>query len=111
MGLEAASPRFDVIALSEPAIPIVGDVARLTLAPIVSRLIWPLMMLEIFGPHAVPRKLAGFPKEMAVRSSQIDPGVADALNKRGVRSATGGKCHRSAVRNLLASEILRSLTF
>ena len=28
--------------------------------------------------------------------------IADALNERGVRSATGGKWHRSAVRNLLA---------
>jgi DNA invertase Pin-like site-specific DNA recombinase len=28
--------------------------------------------------------------------------IADALNARGVRSATGGVWHRSAVRNLLA---------
>jgi DNA invertase Pin-like site-specific DNA recombinase len=28
--------------------------------------------------------------------------IANALNERGVRSATGGKWHRSAVRNLLA---------
>jgi DNA invertase Pin-like site-specific DNA recombinase len=28
--------------------------------------------------------------------------IADALNARGVRSATGGTWHRSAVRNLLA---------
>ena len=28
--------------------------------------------------------------------------IAEALNERGVRSATGGKWHRSAVRNLLA---------
>jgi hypothetical protein len=28
--------------------------------------------------------------------------IADALNERGVRSATGGKWHRSAVSNLLA---------
>jgi hypothetical protein len=28
--------------------------------------------------------------------------IADALNQRGVRSASGGVWHRSAVRNLLA---------
>jgi DNA invertase Pin-like site-specific DNA recombinase len=28
--------------------------------------------------------------------------IAEALNQRGVRSATGGQWHRSAVRNLLA---------
>ena len=72
------TPRFDVIALSAPAIPIVGDVASLTLAPIVSRLMWPLMMLEIFGPRAVPRKFAGFPKEMAVRPSQIRASAAES---------------------------------
>ncbi len=72
------TPRLDVIALSAPAIPVVGDVASFTVSPIVSRLLWPLMMLEIFGPRPVPEKFAGFPKELAVRPSQIRASAAES---------------------------------
>ena len=63
--------RGDVIALSAPAVPLVGDVISHTLAPIVSRLMWPLMSAKIFSPKSVPSKFKAFPKEMAVRPSQI----------------------------------------
>ncbi len=63
--------RGDVIALSAPAFPLLGDVISHTLAPMVSRLMWPIMMAKIFGPKSVPSKFKAFPKEMAVRPSQI----------------------------------------
>jgi pimeloyl-ACP methyl ester carboxylesterase len=63
--------RSDVLVLSAPALPLLGDVLAYTLSPIVSRVIWPLMMAKIFGPQPVPKKFEGFPKEMAVRPSQI----------------------------------------
>jgi pimeloyl-ACP methyl ester carboxylesterase len=50
---------------------VVGDIMSYTLAPIISRLMWPLVMRKLFGPSAIPKKFSGFPKEMAVRSSQI----------------------------------------
>jgi pimeloyl-ACP methyl ester carboxylesterase len=65
------TPRADVVALSPPAVPVVGDLLAHTLSPIVSRLMWPVMMAKIFGPRAVPPKFGGFPKEMALRPSQI----------------------------------------
>ena len=34
--------RADVVALSGPAIPVIGDILRYTLSPIISRLMWPL---------------------------------------------------------------------
>lgn len=70
--------RADVVALSGPALPVVGDVIRYTLAPIVSRLMWPLMLAKIFGPAPVPAKFNGFPKEMAFRPSQIRASAAEA---------------------------------
>jgi pimeloyl-ACP methyl ester carboxylesterase len=63
--------RPDVVALSAPALPVVGDVASNTVSPLISRMLWPLMMKHIFGPAQVPEKFDGFPKEMAVRPSQI----------------------------------------
>jgi pimeloyl-ACP methyl ester carboxylesterase len=70
--------RVDVAALSVPALPLLGDVLSYTLSPLVSRAMWPLMMAEIFGPRSVPRKFEGFPKEMAVRPSQIRASAAES---------------------------------
>jgi pimeloyl-ACP methyl ester carboxylesterase len=63
--------RADVVMLSGPAVPIVGDILSHTLAPLISRAAWPLLMRKIFGPAPVPEKFKGFPKAMAVRPSQI----------------------------------------
>jgi pimeloyl-ACP methyl ester carboxylesterase len=65
------SVRADVVMLSGPAVPILGDIVSHTLAPLISRAIWPLLMRKIFGPAPIPRKFSGFPKAMAVRPSQI----------------------------------------
>uniref|UniRef100_Q07KG3 Alpha/beta hydrolase fold n=1 Tax=Rhodopseudomonas palustris (strain BisA53) TaxID=316055 RepID=Q07KG3_RHOP5 len=63
--------RADVVALSAPALPVIGDLASNTVSPMLSRLLWPLLMKHMFGPARVPEKFGGFPKEMAVRPSQI----------------------------------------
>lgn len=70
--------RPDVVALSAPAVPLVGDILGHTLSPIVSRVMWPLLMAKIFGPRSVPRKFEGFPKEMALRPSQIRASAAES---------------------------------
>jgi hypothetical protein len=53
--------RLDVVALSAPAIPVVGDVMGHTLSPIISRLMWPIMTAKIFGPKSAPAKFEQFP--------------------------------------------------
>jgi pimeloyl-ACP methyl ester carboxylesterase len=63
--------RADVLIFSPPAIPVVGDVLSYTVSPLLSRLLWPLLLRRIFGPSPVPKKFDGFPEEMAVRPSQI----------------------------------------
>jgi len=73
------SIRADVIALSLPAVPVIGDILRHTVSPIVSRLLWPLMMRKIFGPAPVPKKFNRFPKEMAVRPSQLRASAAESF--------------------------------
>ena len=70
--------RPDVVALSAPAVPLVGDVMGYTISPIVSRVMWPLLMTKIFGPRSVPKKFEGFPKEMALRPSQIRASAAES---------------------------------
>lgn len=71
------SVRADVVMLSGPAVPVVGDIMSYTLAPLISRAIWPLLMRKIFGPASIPEKFSGFPKAMAVRPWQIRASAAE----------------------------------
>jgi pimeloyl-ACP methyl ester carboxylesterase len=68
----------EVAALAAPALPLVGDILSHTLSPLVSRAIWPIMLSKMFGPRPVPRKFKAFPKEMALRPSQIRASAAEA---------------------------------
>jgi pimeloyl-ACP methyl ester carboxylesterase len=72
------TPRPDAAMLSVPAVPVIGDIARYTVAPVLGRLIWPRLLRKLFGPRPVPAKFAGFPKEMALRPSQIRSSAAEA---------------------------------
>lgn len=63
--------RADVVPLSGPAVPVIGDIMSYTLSPLISRLMWPLVLRKIFGPSPIPEKFKAYPKEMAVRPSQI----------------------------------------
>jgi pimeloyl-ACP methyl ester carboxylesterase len=69
--------RPDAIAMSAPALPVIGDILAHTLSPLISRAIWPMMMAKIFGPRSVPEKFGAFPKEMALRPSQIRASAAE----------------------------------
>jgi pimeloyl-ACP methyl ester carboxylesterase len=70
--------RADVVALSPPAIPLIGDLLSYTVSPILSRLMWPLLIRKMFRPSSVPKKFADFPAEMAVRPSQIRASAAES---------------------------------
>ena len=70
-GYYFASSRADFLAMSAPAIPVIGDVLSYTVSPLVGRMVWRLLLKVIFGPRPVPAKFDGFPKAMAVRPSQI----------------------------------------
>jgi pimeloyl-ACP methyl ester carboxylesterase len=65
-------PRWDVWMMSGPAIPILGDIFRYTLAPIISWVIMPGMLRKLFAPLNVPRELKeNFPLSLAVRPKQL----------------------------------------
>jgi pimeloyl-ACP methyl ester carboxylesterase len=72
------SVRADVIIFAPAAAPVIGDVLSYTVSPLLSRLIWPLLLRKIFGPRSIPDKFAGFPKEMAVRPCQLRTAAAES---------------------------------
>ncbi|HZW21606.1 alpha/beta hydrolase [Noviherbaspirillum sp.] len=71
--------RLDVPLLSPPAIPIIGDLMRYTVSPLIGRLIWPMMKKRLFAPAQVPHKFdARFPVWMNLRPSQMRATAAEA---------------------------------
>jgi pimeloyl-ACP methyl ester carboxylesterase len=74
-------PRFrlDVLIASPPAIPVIGDVFRYTISPLIEGLSLPLILRQMFGPPPVPvrfKKL--FPLSMILRPWQIRATAAEA---------------------------------
>lgn len=72
------SARADVL-LSTPAIPILGDLLRYTVSPLLTRLIWPLAAKRAFHPNPVPASFARFPKWMALRPGQLRAEAAETM--------------------------------
>ncbi len=66
------TPRADVVAFAPPAIPVIGDLMRYTIAPPMGRLIAPRLFAKIFAPRPVPQRFAaGYPLALALRPWQL----------------------------------------
>lgn len=76
-GYYFATARPDVIALSVPAIPIVGDVVAHTVAPLTALISGPAALKASFAPAPVSETFASFPAAMALRPSQVRAAAAD----------------------------------
>ncbi|KQW87053.1 alpha/beta hydrolase [Massilia sp. Root418] len=70
------SVRFDVLTTT-PAIPIIGDLMRYTISPLISRLAWPLVTRRAFSPQAVPETFRQHPKWMSLRPGQLRAEAAE----------------------------------
>jgi pimeloyl-ACP methyl ester carboxylesterase len=65
------SLRLDVALASVPAIPLLGDLLRHTIAPFLGRLLAPGLIAKVFAPAPVPAAFAAFPVELSLRPSQL----------------------------------------
>jgi pimeloyl-ACP methyl ester carboxylesterase len=64
--------RWDFWMMSGPAIPVLGDLVRYTIAPIISWAILPALFRKIFAPGAVPEDfLHHFPASLTIRPKQL----------------------------------------
>ncbi len=73
------SARADVLLASPPAVPLLGDVMRYTVSPLLGAALTPRVNAKIFNPAPVPDSwIQGFPMEMALRPSQIRAEAAEA---------------------------------
>jgi pimeloyl-ACP methyl ester carboxylesterase len=74
-------PRFrlDVLIASPPAIPLIGDVLRYTISPLIQGLSLPIILRQMFGPPPVPNRFEKlFPLSMILRPWQIRATAAEA---------------------------------
>ena len=73
------SVRLDAALMSGPAVPVLGDILRYTISPLIGRLMAPAGHRKMFAPSPVsPRFAREFPIEMEVRPSQIRAAAAEA---------------------------------
>ena len=73
------SVRGDVLFASPPAIPVVGDVMRYTVSPLIAAALTPKINEKVFRPAPVPTSwIEEFPIEMTLRPSQIRAEAAEA---------------------------------
>jgi len=76
-GYYYGTARPDVLPLSAPAIPLLGDLMANTVSPLAGRLIGPAAIKASFSPAPVPEKFATFPLELTLRPSQVRATAAD----------------------------------
>jgi pimeloyl-ACP methyl ester carboxylesterase len=72
------SARLDALLFSAPAVPVVGDVLRYTLAALTSRLMLPALIRRMFQPAAVPARFRHMPMELMLRPSQLRAAAAES---------------------------------
>ena len=86
------SVRGDVIFASPPAVPVIGDVMRYTISPLLGSVMVPKVNEKIFQPAPVPEKwVEDFPMEMTLRPSQIRAGAAEAAIMVPAAAALAGR--------------------
>jgi pimeloyl-ACP methyl ester carboxylesterase len=91
-GYYVPSIRMDVPLTLWPAIPVLGDVIRYTIAPLLGLIMFPRVIQKSFAPCPVTEPFeTRFPSAMALRPSQIRATAADAALMIPVAAAMLGR--------------------
>ncbi|ARO54593.1 alpha/beta hydrolase [Methylorubrum zatmanii] len=71
--------RADVVLASPSAIPILGELLRHTVSPVIGRALLPAMIKGLFAPAAIPERFdREFPTDMMLRPLQLRASAEDA---------------------------------
>lgn len=71
------SLRLDWTVLSQPAVPIVGDLLRYTVSPLLARALWRPLSKRMFSPKPIDVRFDAFPVWMALRPKQLRASAAE----------------------------------
>jgi pimeloyl-ACP methyl ester carboxylesterase len=72
------SPRLDVALMAGPSIPVLGDVMRYTVSPLLGRLLWPGFVKRVFSPRQEADSFTHWPKWLSLRPSQLRAAGAES---------------------------------
>jgi pimeloyl-ACP methyl ester carboxylesterase len=72
------SVRIDAPLAAVPALPLLGHLLRYTVAPLMGRMMWPLIVRNMFGPAATPERFKRLPVWMSLRPSQLRASAAES---------------------------------
>ncbi|MET3844048.1 alpha/beta hydrolase [Bradyrhizobium sp. OAE829] len=89
--------RWDFWMMSGPAVPVLGDIMRYTVAPVVSWAILPALLRKIFAPCSVPGKFKdNFPAALTCRPKQLRAAAEESALL--IPEATRLQSHYSSIR-------------
>jgi pimeloyl-ACP methyl ester carboxylesterase len=63
--------RPDVVLLAGPSVPVVGDLLRFTIVPVLARLSWPRIVRKLFRPSPTPPHFRQVPKDLVLSPRSI----------------------------------------
>lgn len=72
--------RPDFLLSAVHAIPVIGEILRHTVSPLLARMMRPAVLKIIFGPAPVPPHFAAFPLWLALRPAQLQASIKDNLS-------------------------------
>jgi pimeloyl-ACP methyl ester carboxylesterase len=72
------SLRLDAPLASGPAIPLVGDLMRYTVSPLMTRMMWRPLTKKVFAPMPVAESFRRMPPWMALRPGQLRASAAES---------------------------------
>jgi pimeloyl-ACP methyl ester carboxylesterase len=71
--------RPDVVVFSAPSIPVLGDIMRYTVSPVLGKLLTPSLVRQMFAPSPVPESFrAAVPTGLMLRPWQLRAGAEEA---------------------------------
>jgi pimeloyl-ACP methyl ester carboxylesterase len=72
-------PRPDALLFAAPAVPVIGDIMRYTISPLIAAQMLPRMLEQVFLPASVPARFARFfPTDLMLRPAQLRAAAEDA---------------------------------
>lgn len=72
------SLRIDVPLVAPPAVPLLGDLMRYTVSPLMTRMLWRPLTKRMFAPLPVDPRFRALPVWLLLRPSQVRASAADA---------------------------------
>jgi pimeloyl-ACP methyl ester carboxylesterase len=70
--------RPDVALASVPVVPILGDLIRLTVVPLLARLFWPKLLRALFGPAPTPPRFQEVPRALVLAPRALRASAAES---------------------------------